>query len=160
MPQPRRCFDTANDDSPRLRTVDIFHALDFAAATEVDLPKFQYIVAHGVYAWIDEAAAASLRRFVDRHLAPGGLVYVSYNAMPGWAAKLPKGEGVILHVSGCAKGCARPAATAATFAATATGYDLILDGRAGDSPTRRGLSSAAVARLLGGEGANMFAGAG
>jgi precorrin-3B synthase len=77
-----------------------------------------------------------------------------------WAAKLPKGEGVILHVSGCAKGCARPAATAATFAATATGYDLILDGRAGDSPTRRGLSSAAVARLLGGEGANMFAGAG
>jgi precorrin-3B synthase len=77
-----------------------------------------------------------------------------------WAAKLPKGEGVILHVSGCAKGCARPAATAATFAATATGYDLILDGRAGDPPTRSGLSSAEVARLLGGEGANMFAGAG
>jgi precorrin-3B synthase len=77
-----------------------------------------------------------------------------------WAAKLPKGEGVILHVSGCAKGCARPAATAATFTATATGYDLILDGRAGDPPTRRGLSSAEVARLLGGEGANMFAGAG
>jgi len=65
-----------------------FHALDFAAATDLDLPKFQYIVAHGVYAWIDEAAAASLRRFVDRHLAPGGLVYVSYNAMPGWAADM------------------------------------------------------------------------
>jgi precorrin-3B synthase len=77
-----------------------------------------------------------------------------------WAAKLPKGEGVILHVSGCAKGCARPAATAATFTATATGYDLILDGRGGDPPTRRGLSSAEVTRLLGGEGANMFAGAG
>jgi len=65
-----------------------FHALDFAAAAELDLPKFQYIVAHGVYAWIDEGAAASLRRFVDRHLAPGGLVYVSYNAMPGWAADM------------------------------------------------------------------------
>lgn len=65
-----------------------FHALDFAAATELDLPKFQYIVTHGVYAWIDEGAAASLRRFVDRHLAPGGLVYVSYNAMPGWAADM------------------------------------------------------------------------
>ena len=59
-----------------------------------------------------------------------------------WAAILPKGDGVILHVSGCAKGCARPAATAATFTATATGYDLILGGRAGDPPTRRGLSSA------------------
>ena len=62
-----------------------------------------------------------------------------------WAAMLPKGDGVILHVSGCAKGCARPAATAATFTATATGYDLILGGRAGDPPARRGLSSAEVA---------------
>jgi SAM-dependent methyltransferase len=65
------------------------HALDFTAATELDLPKFDYITAHGVYAWIDEAAAASLRRFIDRHLKPGGLVYVSYNAMPGWASDGP-----------------------------------------------------------------------
>jgi SAM-dependent methyltransferase len=65
------------------------HALDFAAALDRDLPQFQYIVTHGVYAWIDEAAAASLRRFIDRHLAPGGLVYISYNAMPGWAADGP-----------------------------------------------------------------------
>ncbi|HEY4164476.1 MAG TPA: class I SAM-dependent methyltransferase, partial [Dongiaceae bacterium] len=66
-----------------------FHALDFATALDLDLPKFQYIVAHGVYAWIDAPAAASMRRFIDRHLAPGGLVYVSYNAMPGWAADAP-----------------------------------------------------------------------
>jgi precorrin-3B synthase len=77
-----------------------------------------------------------------------------------WAPLLPKGDGVILHVSGCAKGCARPNATAATLTATETGYDLILDGRVGDPPMRRGLSSAAVARLFGAEGANMFAGAG
>jgi trans-aconitate methyltransferase len=66
-----------------------FHALDFAAASDLDLPEFDYIVAHGVYAWIDEQAAASFRRFIDRHLAPGGLVYVSYNSMPGWAADAP-----------------------------------------------------------------------
>jgi precorrin-3B synthase len=76
-----------------------------------------------------------------------------------WAAKLPKGDGVILHVSGCAKGCAKPTATAATFTATATGYDLISGGRAGDPPMRRGLSSVEVARFLVGEGASMFAGA-
>jgi precorrin-3B synthase len=74
-----------------------------------------------------------------------------------WAASLPKGEGVVLHVSGCAKGCARPAATAATFTATASGYDLILAGKAGDPPARRGLSNAEVAVLLAGEGARMFA---
>ncbi len=77
-----------------------------------------------------------------------------------WAAMLPEGDGVILHVSGCAKGCARPTATAATFTATATGYDLILGGRAGDPPARRGLSGADVAQLITREGAAMFPGAG
>jgi hypothetical protein len=45
-----------------------------------------------------------------------------------------------------------------TFTTTAKGYDAILDGSAGDPPALRGLSSAEIAQLLGGEGANMFAG--
>jgi precorrin-3B synthase len=73
-----------------------------------------------------------------------------------WAEWLPKGDGVIVHVSGCAKGCARPNATAATLTATATGYDLILGGRAGDPPARRSLSGAEVAQLLTDQGAGMF----
>ena len=66
-----------------------FHLADFAAATDLALPAFDYIVAHGVYSWVDEPSRAALRGFVDRHLKPGGLVYVSYNAMPGWARDLP-----------------------------------------------------------------------
>ena len=77
-----------------------------------------------------------------------------------WAALLPKGEGVVLHVSGCAKGCARPTTTAMTVTATAKGYDLILDGGAGDPPVRRGLTRAEVAQLLAHDGASLFAGAG
>jgi precorrin-3B synthase len=77
-----------------------------------------------------------------------------------WAALLPKADGVILHVSGCAKGCARAARTAATLTATAEGYDLVLGGRAGDLPVRRSLASAEVARLLASEGANPFSGVG
>ncbi len=53
------------------------------------LPRFDYIVAHGVYSWVDAATRAQLRRFIDRHLKPGGLVYVSYNALPGWTGDLP-----------------------------------------------------------------------
>jgi precorrin-3B synthase len=75
-----------------------------------------------------------------------------------WASVLPKGEDVVLHVSGCAKGCARPAATAVTVTATAKDYDLILDGRAGDPPARRGLTRADIAQLLAHEGAGLFAG--
>jgi precorrin-3B synthase len=73
-----------------------------------------------------------------------------------WAQILPKGDGVILHVSGCGKGCARPSATASTLTATAAGYDLVLAGRAGDPPARRSLSSTEVELILVGESARMF----
>ena len=66
-----------------------FHAVDFAGAIDLELPQFDYIVAHGVYTWIDPAAQRALRGFIDRRLNPGGLVYLSYNAMPGWARDLP-----------------------------------------------------------------------
>jgi len=66
-----------------------FHCVDFASAADLDLPPFDYIVAHGVYSWVDSASQRALRQFFDRRLKPGGLVYVSYNAMPGWARDLP-----------------------------------------------------------------------
>jgi SAM-dependent methyltransferase len=66
-----------------------FHAVDFAAAADLELPQFDYIVAHGVYTWIDPEAQSDLRRFIDRRLKPGGLAYLGYNAMPGWARDLP-----------------------------------------------------------------------
>jgi SAM-dependent methyltransferase len=65
------------------------HAVDFAAAIGLELPQFDYIVAHGVYTWIGAEAQCAVRRFIDRRLKPGGLVYLSYNAMPGWARDLP-----------------------------------------------------------------------
>jgi SAM-dependent methyltransferase len=67
--------------------LEFFNA-DFAAA-DLGTARFDYIVAHGVYAWIDGRSRAALCRLIDRHLAPGGLVYLSYNAMPGWAADMP-----------------------------------------------------------------------
>src|SRR5437764_10467740 len=66
-----------------------FHATDFAAARLLPLPRFDYIVAHGVYSWVDRPVRAALRRVIDGHLKSGGLVYVSYNALPGWTGDLP-----------------------------------------------------------------------
>jgi precorrin-3B synthase len=74
-----------------------------------------------------------------------------------WAPLMPKGEGVVLHVSGCVKGCARAAATAATLTATEWGYDLILAGKAGDPPARRALSNARIEQLIVAEGVTLFA---
>jgi precorrin-3B synthase len=53
---------------------------------------------------------------------------------------LPRAGGILLHVSGCAKGCARASPAPLTLVAKPGGYDLVIDGRAGDPPAHRGLS--------------------
>lgn len=54
-----------------------------------DLPAFDFIVLHGLYAWVPESVRAVIRRFIDARLKPGGLVLVSYNARPGCTAREP-----------------------------------------------------------------------
>jgi SAM-dependent methyltransferase len=53
------------------------------------LPQFDFVTLHGVYSWIGPAARQAIVRFLGDCLKPGGLVYISYNAMPGWASGAP-----------------------------------------------------------------------
>ena len=50
-----------------------------------------------------------------------------------FAELLPRARGILLHVSGCAKGCARASPAPLTLVAKPGGYDLVIDGRAGDA---------------------------
>lgn len=59
------------------------------AGGEVALPQFDFIVLHGVYTWVTPENRQHIVRFMGRYLKPGGVAYVSYNAMPGWAPALP-----------------------------------------------------------------------
>jgi SAM-dependent methyltransferase len=61
-----------------------FEDLDGAA-----LPAFDYITAHGLLSWISPAKRRALVTFAGARLKPGGLLFVSYNALPGWAAVEP-----------------------------------------------------------------------
>lgn len=60
-----------------------FHHASFAEAATLNLPMFDYIVVHGVYAWVDAGTRQELTSFIEQRVKPGGLVYVSYNALPG-----------------------------------------------------------------------------
>ena len=53
-----------------------------------------------------------------------------------------------VHLSGCSKGCAHPEAAAITLVGGPDGYDLVMNGRATDTPTERQLSLAQAVRLL------------
>jgi len=66
-----------------------FHPTAFEDLPARNLEPYDFIVMHGVYSWVDAATRAVLRRLVDRLLRPGGLLYVSYNALPGWSNELP-----------------------------------------------------------------------
>ncbi len=57
-------------------------AQDLLRAT-TDLGRFDYIVAHGFYAWVPEPVRLAMMRLVGRSLGPDGLAFVSYNARPG-----------------------------------------------------------------------------
>jgi SAM-dependent methyltransferase len=61
----------------------------FGDVLKDDLPQFDFIVLHGVYSWVDAPARDEIRQLIARQLLPGGLVYVSYNALPGWSHELP-----------------------------------------------------------------------
>ena len=45
---------------------------------------FDYIIAHGVYSWVDDDVKDALLRLIDERLAEDGIAYVSYNTYPGW----------------------------------------------------------------------------
>jgi len=55
----------------------------------VDLPEFDYIGLHGIWSWISDENRAVIVDFVRRKLKVGGVLYISYNTMPGWAAFAP-----------------------------------------------------------------------
>jgi hypothetical protein len=54
-----------------------------------DLPRFDYISLHGVWSWINDENRGNVVEFIRRHLNVGGVVYVSYNSLPGWAHAIP-----------------------------------------------------------------------
>ena len=61
----------------------------FEGALKRDYGPFDYIVCHGVYTWVSEQNRRALVAFVERFLKPGGLLYLGYNALPGWNGSQP-----------------------------------------------------------------------
>ena len=62
---------------------------DLAAGSRAGLPQFDFITLHGIYTWVNAQNQAHIVAFIKRYLKPGGIAYVSYNAMPGWTDALP-----------------------------------------------------------------------
>jgi SAM-dependent methyltransferase len=69
---------------------DVVDALGLANVTlqaraieDYEPATFDYVIAHGVYSWVEPAARDRLLVLCRAALAPDGVAYVSYNALPG-----------------------------------------------------------------------------
>ena len=54
-----------------------------------DLPEFDLIALHGIWSWISDDNRQIIVDFIRRQLKVGGVLYISYNTQPGWAAMVP-----------------------------------------------------------------------
>lgn len=50
--------------------------------------SFDYIIAHGFYSWTPRETRDQLLKFCREHLRSTGIVFVSYNVLPGWQDRL------------------------------------------------------------------------
>ncbi len=72
-----------------------------------DLPDFDFIGLHGIWSWISDENRAVIVDFVRRKLKVGGVLYISYNTQPGWAAMAPMRHLMTEHANlmgGCGQG--------------------------------------------------------
>lgn len=54
-----------------------------------DLPEFDFIGLHGIWSWVSNKNQNFIIDFISRNLKVGGVLYIGYNTLPGWASFVP-----------------------------------------------------------------------
>lgn len=95
-----------------------------------DLPDFDSIGLHGVWSWISDSNRLVIVDFIRRKLKVGGVLYISYNTQPGWAAFAPMrhlmaehagklgaaGHGIVNRINGALEFCEKLLVTNPVYA--------------------------------------------
>lgn len=69
----------------------------FKEYLHADLPQFDFICLHGIYSWISAENRQAIVDFIQQKLKLGGVVYVSYNCLPGWGTVAPMQRLILKH---------------------------------------------------------------
>lgn len=73
-------------DELDLTNID-FRQMDVMKMTADEFGKFDYITAHGLFAWVPDFVRERILSIFQEMLAPNGIGYISYNAYPGAYAR-------------------------------------------------------------------------
>jgi SAM-dependent methyltransferase len=73
----------------RLSNVSFSEASFEDIAADPTTPPFDVMAMHGVFSWISAQNRRALVALIAKRLKPGGLLYISYDCMPGWPLSAP-----------------------------------------------------------------------
>lgn len=76
--------EIAAGDLPNAKVI----TADFSTLPD-DIGDFDFIALHGVFSWVSPEVREAVLEIAKSRLKAGGLLLVSYNAMPGWAHLQP-----------------------------------------------------------------------
>ena len=71
----------------------------FAELLQEDVEEAHFIVLHGVWSWVAAEHRGHLLEFMRRKLRPGGIVYLSYNCLPGLSQVAPLQRLLLEHAN-------------------------------------------------------------
>jgi SAM-dependent methyltransferase len=67
----------------------IFLEASFEELAETEMPDFDIIALHGIWSWVSPENRHYIIELIRRRLKAGGLVFISYNCLPGWSRVAP-----------------------------------------------------------------------
>ncbi|MGL4959640.1 MAG: class I SAM-dependent methyltransferase, partial [Inquilinus sp.] len=67
----------------RIGNIEFLEA-DIATLDPGTLPEIDVVSAHGLWSWVSETVQAGVVRILGARLRPGGMLHLSYNALPAW----------------------------------------------------------------------------
>ena len=98
----RRQIEAARERAAAAGTSNVtFHAMDLRDVDE-SFGAFDFVIAHGLFSWVPREVQEALLTVCSRRLSPNGIVYLSYNTLPGWSTGLMFREMVLYRVRGIA----------------------------------------------------------
>lgn len=109
---------------------------DIVAAARSLEGSFDYVCAHGVYAWVPGPVRDAVMALIGRVLSPDGVAFVSYNALPGGHLRRMIREMTLAHLHGIHDPEAR-------IAAARTFLNDFARPREGDRPLLQGMRDVA-----------------
>lgn len=118
----------------RLEVIDLLEAGDMLDGT------FDYIIAHGLYAWVPPEVRAATMALIGRRLSPNGVAFVSYNALPGGYHRMALRDALLFAVADIEDDQAR-------LDVAYENLELLARGTAQESPAQASLRHAAEAAL-------------